>query len=121
MTQFFYWRSRTICCRCPLFAERYGAAKSSVSEDLAIIKEVFEGEGMGELQTLAGAAGGVRYIPRMPMDMALAFVNRLCGQLEQSDRIFARRLSVHVRSARPSVPDGTGRQDHCHRLLRGGD
>lgn len=69
------------------FADRYGAAKSSISEDLAIIKEVFEGEGMGELQTLAGAAGGVRYIPRMPREMALAFVNRLCGQLEQSDRI----------------------------------
>lgn len=86
MTQFLLEKPHDLL---PLstFAERYGAAKSSVSEDLAIIKEVFEGEGMGELQTLAGAAGGVRYIPRMPMDMALAFVNRLCGQLEQSDRI----------------------------------
>ncbi|MEK3688126.1 pur operon repressor [Paenibacillus sp. FSL R10-2736] len=86
MTQFLLEKPHDLL---PLstFAERYGAAKSSVSEDLAIIKEVFEGEGMGELQTLAGAAGGVRYIPRMQMDMALAFVNRLCGQLEQSDRI----------------------------------
>ncbi|WNS42201.1 pur operon repressor [Paenibacillus sp. MMS20-IR301] len=86
MTQFLLEKPHDLL---PLstFAERYGAAKSSVSEDLAIIKEVFEGEGMGELQTLAGAAGGVRYIPRMPTDMALAFVNRLCGQLEQSDRI----------------------------------
>ncbi|KAI7269076.1 hypothetical protein KC345_g7583 [Hortaea werneckii] len=86
MTQFLLEKPHDLL---PLstFADRYGAAKSSVSEDLAIIKEVFEGEGMGELQTLAGAAGGVRYIPRMPMDMALAFVNRLCGQLEQSDRI----------------------------------
>jgi len=70
-----------------IFADRYGAAKSSISEDLAIIKEVFEGEGMGELQTLAGAAGGVRYIPGMPKGMALSFVHRLCEQLEQSDRI----------------------------------
>lgn len=86
MTQFLLEKPHDLL---PLstFAERYGAAKSSVSEDLAIIKEVFEGEGVGELQTLAGAAGGVRYIPQMPMDMALAFVNRLCGQLEQSDRI----------------------------------
>ncbi|MEK3761433.1 pur operon repressor [Paenibacillus sp. FSL P4-0338] len=86
MTQFLLEKPHDLL---PLstFAERYGAAKSSISEDLAIIKEVFEGEGMGELQTLAGAAGGVRYIPSMPMDMALAFVNRLCGQLEQSDRI----------------------------------
>ncbi|KWX89471.1 transcriptional regulator [Paenibacillus riograndensis] len=86
MTQFLLEKPHDLL---PLstFADRYGAAKSSISEDLAIIKEVFEGEGMGELQTLAGAAGGVRYIPRMPTDMALAFVDGLCGQLEQSDRI----------------------------------
>lgn len=86
MTQFLLEKPHDLL---PLstFADRYGAAKSSISEDLAIIKEVFEGEGMGELQTLAGAAGGVRYIPRMPTDMALAFVNHLCGELEQSDRI----------------------------------
>lgn len=69
------------------FADRYGAAKSSISEDLAIIKEVFEGEGIGDLQTLAGAAGGVRFIPKMPKSHALEFVTELCGQLEHSDRI----------------------------------
>lgn len=69
------------------FADRYGAAKSSISEDLAIIKEVFEGEGIGDLQTLAGAAGGVRFIPKMPKAHALEFVTELCGQLEHSDRI----------------------------------
>ncbi|ASA25027.1 pur operon repressor [Paenibacillus donghaensis] len=86
MTQFLLEKPHVLL---PLstFADRYGAAKSSISEDLAIIKEVFEGEGMGELQTLAGAAGGVRYIPCMPKEMALAFVQDLCGQLEQSDRI----------------------------------
>ncbi|KAA9003590.1 pur operon repressor [Paenibacillus spiritus] len=70
-----------------LFADRYGSAKSSISEDLAIIKEVFEGEGMGELQTLAGAAGGVKFIPRMPADEASSFIAELCQMLEQSDRI----------------------------------
>lgn len=55
MTQYLLSRPHTLI---PLttFAERYGAAKSSISEDLAIIKEVFEDEGMGDLQTLAGAA-----------------------------------------------------------------
>ncbi|WP_127595927.1 pur operon repressor [Paenibacillus lautus] len=69
------------------FAERYGAAKSSISEDLAIIKDVFESEGLGELQTLAGAAGGVRYIPKLRKDHALRFAEELCQQLQQSDRI----------------------------------
>ena len=47
-----------------LFAERYQSAKSSISEDLAIIKEVLESEGTGELVTQAGAAGGVKYVPK---------------------------------------------------------
>ncbi|MEK4185402.1 pur operon repressor [Paenibacillus sp. FSL L8-0494] len=86
MTQFLLERPHELL-PLSIFADRYGAAKSSISEDLAIIKEVFEGEGIGELQTLAGAAGGVRYIPVMPKDMALIFVQRLCVQLEQTDRI----------------------------------
>lgn len=86
MTQFLLERPHELL-PLSIFADRYGAAKSSISEDLAIIKEVFEGEGIGELQTLAGAAGGVRYIPVMPKDMALTFVQRLCVQLEQTDRI----------------------------------
>lgn len=86
MTHYLHSRPYTLI---PLttFAERYGAAKSSISEDLAIIKEVFEDEGMGELQTLAGAAGGVRFIPKMPKAQALAFARDLCEQLEQKDRI----------------------------------
>lgn len=86
MTQFLLEKPHALL---PLatFAERYGSAKSSISEDLAIIKEVFEGEGIGDLQTLAGAAGGVRFIPRIPKEAALEFITGLCGQLEDSDRI----------------------------------
>ncbi|MBM6998146.1 Pur operon repressor [compost metagenome] len=69
------------------FAQRYGAAKSSISEDLGIIKEVFEGEGMGDLLTLAGAAGGVKYIPRVGWEQAKVFIRQLCEKLAQSDRI----------------------------------
>lgn len=86
MTQYLLSKPHTLI---PLttFAERYSAAKSSISEDLAIIKDVFENEGLGELQTLAGAAGGVRYIPKLRRDHALAFAEELCMQLQQSDRI----------------------------------
>ena len=48
-----------------IFAERYNSAKSSISEDLAIIKEVFEERGIGTLQTISGAAGGVKYQVRV--------------------------------------------------------
>ncbi|NDI37071.1 pur operon repressor [Chengkuizengella sediminis] len=69
------------------FAERYNAAKSSVSEDLAIIKEVFESEGLGNLHTLAGAAGGVKYIPKIPKDLSLEMIKKICKLLEEPGRI----------------------------------
>ncbi|WP_334075579.1 pur operon repressor [Paenibacillus sp. A14] len=86
MTQYLLTRPHQLI---PLttFAQRYGAAKSSISEDLAIIKEVFEDEGNGELQTLAGAAGGVKYIPKMGREQALQFINQLCEKLSEPDRI----------------------------------
>jgi purine operon repressor len=46
-----------------LFAEQFGAAKSSISEDLHLIKETLEIDGSGLLITHAGAAGGVQYWP----------------------------------------------------------
>ncbi|WP_199623906.1 pur operon repressor [Paenibacillus alkalitolerans] len=70
-----------------VFADRYDSAKSSISEDLAIIKEVFEGEGIGELHTLAGAAGGVKYVPKTGQREARQIVERICRMLEQPDRL----------------------------------
>src|SRR5665647_2804360 len=74
MTQYLLFRPHTLI---PLttFADRYSSAKSSISEDLAIIKEVFELEGLGELITMAGAAGGVQ------------FIQKLCAKLAQPERI----------------------------------
>lgn len=86
MTQFLLQRPHHVI---PLtrFAERYNAAKSSISEDLAIVKEVFESEGIGDLQTLAGAAGGVRYIPKMEKELARRTIEAICLQLDQPERI----------------------------------
>lgn len=70
-----------------VFAEKYNSAKSSISEDLAIIKEVFETEGNGELHTLAGAAGGVKYIPKLSRSSALDIIGSICTQLSQPERV----------------------------------
>ncbi|MNO06958.1 Pur operon repressor [compost metagenome] len=48
---------------------------------------MFEDEGTGELQTLAGAAGGVKYIPKVGWEQAEQFINDLCGKLAQPNRI----------------------------------
>lgn len=69
------------------FAERYGSAKSSISEDLVIIKETFEARGIGTLQTIAGAAGGVKYTVKISEQEARPFVTELCEVIASPERI----------------------------------
>lgn len=69
------------------FAEAYEAAKSSISEDLVIVKETFEEKGIGLLQTVPGAAGGVKYIPNMTDQAVRAVIDELISELSSSDRL----------------------------------
>lgn len=70
-----------------IFSERYSSAKSSISEDLAIIKEVFEERGIGTLQTVAGAAGGVKFQVQVDKEEALFFIRELCDLMTDPGRI----------------------------------
>lgn len=69
------------------FADRYDSAKSSISEDLTIIKQTFEQNGIGTLLTVAGAAGGVKYIPGAGRKEAEEFIDSLCEQVASPDRL----------------------------------
>ncbi|WP_170005972.1 pur operon repressor [Bacillus fonticola] len=69
------------------FSDRYKAAKSSISEDVAILKQTFEAQGLGRLQTTAGAAGGVRYDPDVSEQEALDVMNSLCETLAKPGRL----------------------------------
>lgn len=71
----------------PFFAGRYGAAKSSISEDLTILKETLAANKNGILETVAGAAGGVRYIPFMGEQEANDYLKNLADQVQDSNRI----------------------------------
>ena len=69
------------------FAERYEAAKSSISEDVAIIKKAFEESQIGEIETVTGASGGVMFTPTISDEDARSLVEDLCKRLSESDRI----------------------------------
>lgn len=69
------------------FAERYSSAKSSISEDLAIVKETFEQRGIGTLQTVSGAAGGVKFFVKVSMEEAKPFVQELCELIADPERL----------------------------------
>ncbi|PPA68527.1 pur operon repressor [Jeotgalibacillus proteolyticus] len=69
------------------FADRFQSAKSSISEDLVIVKETFELRGVGTLQTVPGAAGGVKYIPGIKRKHAEELIGSLRTNVSHSDRL----------------------------------
>lgn len=69
------------------FSDRYAAAKSSISEDLAILKETFEESGTGKLVTISGAAGGIKYIPVASDSEVREVIELLKEELGRSDRL----------------------------------
>ncbi|MFO1441931.1 pur operon repressor [Bacillus sp. Bva_UNVM-123] len=69
------------------FSERYGAAKSSISEDLAIIKETFEQRDIGTLQSVAGAAGGVKFHVKVTEVEARPVITELCSLIANPERL----------------------------------
>lgn len=69
------------------FSEKYGSAKSSISEDLDIIDHMFNQEGIGYIQRVSGASGGVMYIPYISSEESAQFIKQLCRKLEDPSRI----------------------------------
>jgi len=86
MTRYLLERPHTLI---PLtfFSNRYESAKSSISEDLSIVKRTFFNRGTGILETVPGAAGGVRYMPMIKQDEAEAFIAEMAQRLSENDRL----------------------------------
>lgn len=70
-----------------VFAERYESAKSSISEDIVIIKRAFEQMEIGNINTITGAGGGVVFTPTISDREARLMAEELCDKLSESDRI----------------------------------
>ena len=86
MTRYFMERPHTLVSL-TFFAERYESAKSSISEDLAIIKRTVKLRGIGILETIPGATGGAIFIPSIDGDEARAFIEDMTEQLSHQDRL----------------------------------
>ena len=69
------------------FSEMFQTAKSTISEDIAIIKNRLNRFELGDLETVVGAAGGVRFIPKFCGSKACSFIEEICKQLSTPDRI----------------------------------
>ncbi|SDN11264.1 pur operon repressor [Sediminibacillus halophilus] len=71
----------------PFFSAEFDSAKSSISEDLAIINQNLQNLGIGYLESVSGAAGGVKYIPEYSQENSERFVDELCEELEDPNRL----------------------------------
>ncbi|AMB92180.1 pur operon repressor [Aerococcus christensenii] len=71
----------------PFFGKAYNAAKSSISEDIGIIADQFKQAGIGKVETLAGASGGVVFRPRLAEDQSRKYMEQLALRLSDNQRI----------------------------------
>ena len=69
------------------FVKKFKQAKSSISEDVQIIKNTFQNEKLGTIITTAGASGGVTYKPMMSKSEATEVVDEVIEQLQEKDRL----------------------------------
>lgn len=69
------------------FSGLFSAAKSTISEDLVIVRDTMDILAMGSLETVPGAGGGVKFLPRMVEKDVNGFLQRLSEQLAQPERI----------------------------------
>ncbi|MDI0267556.1 pur operon repressor [Clostridioides difficile] len=71
------------------FTNQFNAAKSTISEDLLVVKNVFEKLHLGKVITISGAAGGVKYIPKTSIAENTEFLMELCEKICDKSRILS--------------------------------
>ena len=72
-----------------VFATLLDSAKSTISEDIVIVREGLQKLGRGEIKSISGASGGVKYTPTIQKNKTIEFANKLCEILRDNDRIIA--------------------------------
>ena len=71
------------------FSDLLNAAKSTISEDIVIVRELLEKLEMGRVETISGAAGGIKFIPIIGYEKGNKFALELCDLLKDDGRVIA--------------------------------
>lgn len=69
------------------FADLFGCAKSSISDDIKLVREAVDAAGLGYLETTSGAKGGVRYVPYISRQAAAFALEELKKAFEDQSRM----------------------------------
>lgn len=68
------------------FTNLFNAAKSTVSEDLVIVKKMMDKMDLGRVVTIPGAAGGVRYEPFLSKENTEILLTDLINDIKSKER-----------------------------------
>ena len=71
------------------FVSKFNQEKSSISEDIHIIKNGFKEENIGEVRTLAGVSGGVIFTPTLVEEDAKVILNEFIDKINDGSRLLA--------------------------------
>ncbi|WDV45559.1 pur operon repressor [Clostridiaceae bacterium M8S5] len=71
------------------FNDKFDAAKSTISEDIVIIKKLVEKLQLGYIETLSGVSGGVRYLPALNNSQILKLLDKMCKDISMGNRVIA--------------------------------
>ncbi len=69
------------------FTEMFNAAKSTISEDIVVVRETLSRLSLGTIETISGAAGGIKYTCGISEEKTLGFAEELCIILQDKQRI----------------------------------
>lgn len=70
-----------------LFSDMLGSAKSSLSEDIDILRSNLERFSLGTIETISGASGGIRYLPFPGGERVSSLMSTLTEELSKKERI----------------------------------
>lgn len=69
------------------FTEMFNAAKSTISEDIIVVRETLQELSIGNIETVPGAAGGIRYVYGISEEKSVEYTEKLCEILKNKKRI----------------------------------
>ena len=70
-----------------VFCDMFGAAKSTMSEDIAILRSMFKKYAQGDIEVALGAGGGVRFVPAPTAEQKSDVLQEIAGLLADPSRI----------------------------------
>ncbi len=77
------------------FVNKFGAAKTSISEDIDVIRENLKEYGLGSIETIVGSNGGVRYLPLMSSSDEKEGIDLIESKLSDKSRLLLDKYIIY--------------------------